>query len=404
MLTEDLLKAVVNEQKLSFKGKNTIVRKNKISRKSKLITIVTGVRRCGKSTLLKKEFDDVETALYINFEDPRLDSFDLGDFIKIEKIAKEEGKKYFLFDEIQNVPEWEKYIRSAHDGGRLIYISGSNASMLSRELGTRLTGRYLQMELFPFNYVEYLNFKDLKAGSASFKKYMNDGGFPEFLQASNLDYLRTLLRDIIIRDIAVRRNIRNEHQLVRLATHILSNIGKEFSFNNVTKLLSIKSVRSTIDFCDYLKESYLIEMIPRHSYSIKQQILNPKKAYCIDTAMAKANSLSFNEDLGRMLENMVFLHIRRSAKEIFYFKNQNTECDFLVKQNGQVVSAIQSCWNINEDNMKRELEGLKLAMKSTRISKGIIITFDQEDELDGIPLIPAWKWMQNDYLSLPTIR
>ena len=104
MLTEDLLKAVVNEQKLSFKGKNTIVRKNKISRKSKLITIVTGVRRCGKSTLLKKEFDDVETALYINFEDPRLDSFDLGDFIKIEKIAKEEGKKYFLFDEIQNVP------------------------------------------------------------------------------------------------------------------------------------------------------------------------------------------------------------------------------------------------------------------------------------------------------------
>jgi predicted AAA+ superfamily ATPase len=203
------------------------------------------------------------------------------------------------------------------------------------------------------------------------------------------------LKDIIIRDIAVRRNIRNEHIVTRLAVHLLSNVGKEFSYNNITRLLEINSIRSTIDYCDYLSESYILELIPMYSTSIKRQIANHKKAYSIDNGMARANSLSFSEDRGRMLENVVFQHIRRTYHDIMYFKTQNSECDFLIREQDRILMAIQACWQVNEDNIQREVNGIKNAMKETQVKTGIIVTYDQEDQLEGINLIPAWKWLQS---------
>jgi len=175
--------------------------------------------------------------------------------------------------------------------------------------------------------------------------------------------------------------------------HLLSNIGKEFSFNNVSKSLEFKSVRTVIDYCDYLKESYLVELIPQFSFSIKKQQANAKKAYCTDTALATANSLSFSKDLGRKLENMVYNKIRQSSKEIFYYKTATAECDFLIKQQEQIVSAIQVCWEINSGNIVRELKGIKSAAMETGASDVKIITFNQADNIDGIQLIPAWKWL-----------
>ncbi len=384
---------IIKDQLESISKKQWIERDKEIPLKTKKIVIISGVRRCGKSTLIQQKLIKTGTALYLNFEDPRLINFTLDDFPRLEKIAEEMEKTLLLLDEVQNVDKWEHYARMANEKGMPLYITGSNASMLSSELGTHLTGRYKQIELFPFSYNEFLTFFKLKRNPESFNQYFELGGFPEFLEEKDNEYLRTLLRDIITRDIAVRRKITNENQLIRLAVHLLSNIGKEFSYNNISKVLEIKSVRTVIDYCDYLRESYLVDFIPRYSHSIKKQLVNPKKSYSVDPVFAKANSLSFSKDLGRRLENFVFNKLRQNFREIYYYKLSNSECDFLIKQNEEIVKAVQVCWEMNNDNMAREINGIKDAMAETGAQNGIIITNNQEDNLDGINLIPAWKWI-----------
>jgi len=393
MITIQELTEIIRDQQDSFYRKRWIERTTEIPSDTRRIIIISGVRRCGKSTLIQQKFSHTGTAIYVNFEDPRLINFKLEDFSKLEQLLKETGKTHLILDEVQNIGEWELFARMANEKGIPLFITGSNASMLSRELGTRLTGRYDQIELFPFSYQEFLEFFSLTRNRESFDKYFETGGFPEYLEETNDDYHRTLLRDILTRDIAVRRNILNENQLVRLAVHLLSNIAKEYSYNNLAKILEFKSVRTVIDYCDYFRESYIMEFVPLFSYSIKKQLVNPKKVYSVDPVFAKANSLSFSKDLGRRLENFVFNKLRRQHKEIFYFKQDNTECDFLVKQDEQIVMAVQSCWEVTHDNMVREVDGLKKAMNETKVTDGVIVTYNQEDKLDGIPLVPVWKWL-----------
>lgn len=393
MITKLLLAEIIKDQFANFSKKKWIEREIEVPLESKRIIIISGVRRCGKSTLIQQKLLKTGEALYINFEDPRLINFALDDFAQLEKIAAEEGKTYLLLDEVQNIARWELFARMANDKGIRLYITGSNASMLSRELGTRLTGRYNQIELFPFSFEEFLRFFNLKRDLGSFDLYFESGGFPEYLEENDDTYLRTLLRDIITRDVAIRRNITNENQLIRLAVHLLSNSGKEFSYNNISKILEIKSVRTVIDYCDFLRESYLMDFIPLYSASIKKQLVNPKKIYSIDPIFAKANSLSFSKDLGRRLENFVFNKLRRKWGEIYYFKHNNSECDFLVKQNEQIVLAVQVCWEVNDENMAREVKGIKNALIETGAIESLIVTHNQEDRIQGINLVPVWKWI-----------
>jgi predicted AAA+ superfamily ATPase len=357
------------------------------------ILVISGVRRCGKSILIRKSLPSEAQGLYLNFEDPRLVDFESADFPKLETLRDQLGKTSILLDEVQSVVGWEIFARSLHEKGQKLYITGSNASMLSRELGTRLTGRYKQIELFPFSYTEFLLFKNLSPGEESFESYFISGGFPEYLQNQDQDYLRTLFRDILTRDVAVRRNISNETALIRLGVFLCSNVGKPFSYSRMGSLLEIKSVRTVIDYCDYLEESYLFDLIPMYSPSIRKQLANPKKAYSVDPALASANSLSFSKDLGRKLENYVYLHLRRSFKEIQYFQNKDSECDFVIKWNEEILGAVQVCWDLNSDNLQREIKGLKTAMEETQAPKGVLLTWNQEDLLDGITVLPVWKWM-----------
>ena len=394
MITREILEKVIVDQQNFVEYLPLIPRLMMMPDKSKQVMIITGVRRCGKSTYLRNTIGNKPDSLYVSFEDPRLEGFELGDFEKIENLGKQLNKASFIYDEIQNIQEWERYVRSANDRGIKVFITGSNASLLSRELGTRLTGRYQQLELFPFNYQEYIQYTNKLPGNESFSQYLSSGGFPEYLRIEDDFYLRQLLKDIIIRDIAVRRKIRNEHVVTRLDVHLISNIGKEFSFNNITSLIEIKSVRSKIDYCNYLAESYLLELVPMYSTSIKKQIANPKKAYSFDNGLVRANSLSFSEDKGRMLENALFQYIRNKHKDIMYYRNLNSECDFLVRERNRVLFAIQACWKITPDNFQREIQGIKNAIIETRAKKGLIVTYNQEDQLDGIKLIPAWKLMQ----------
>ena len=393
MITKDQLKAIIQDQEQSFNRKNCIERRISIPMNSKRIVIISGIRQCGKSTLLRQKLQTGKLGLCINFEDPRLAGFVLEDFPRLEELMHEYPRTHLLLDEVQNIDQWERYARMANEKGIPLYITGSNARMLSRELGTRLTGRYRQIELFPFSFQEYLDYFKEERSHERFSDFFRQGGFPGYLEEPDQEYHRTLLKDIISRDIALRKNITNENQLMRLATYMLSNIGKEFSYNKIAQTLEFKSVRTVIDYLDYCRESYLMDYIPRFSYSIKKQQVNPKKAYAIDPALAHANSLSLSEDLGRRLENVVYNKLRRESKEIYYFRGKGTECDFLVKQKERIVSAVQSCWKINADNIEREVNGLKEAMKEANTREGMIITMDQEDIVDGIRLIPAWRWL-----------
>ncbi len=392
MIQIDLLAQVIEEQNQNFLQKQLIKREQKLPLQSYQILLVSGIRRCGKSTLIRRQSLS-EPGLYLNFEDPRLIDFGASDFQKLEQLRDNLDRTSILLDEVKNVPGWEIFARSLHEKGQKLYITGSNASMLSRELGTRITGKYKQIELFPFSYTEFLLFKNLSPGEESFESYFLSGGFPEFLQNQDQDYLRTLFRDILTRDVAVRRNISNETSLIRLGVFLCSNVGKPFSYSRMGNLLEIKSVRTVIDYCDYLGESYLFDLIPMYSTSIRKQVANPKKAFCIDPALASANSLSLSKDLGRKLENFVYIHLRRSYKEIYFFQSKESECDFVVKWNEEIIGAVQVCWDLNLDNLQRGLKGLKVALEETKAPKGVLLTWNQEDLFDGIAVMPVWKWM-----------
>jgi predicted AAA+ superfamily ATPase len=280
------------------------------------------------------------------------------------------------------------------DKGRHFMITGSNASLLSVELGTRLTGRHLRHELFLFSYKEFLVFTSLQAGSESFGEYMRKGGFPEYLKFGRSEILHELFNDIIMRDIVVRHKLRSPKAIIEMALYLISNAGVEFSFNNLAKTFGLGSTNTATAFVSYLEDSYLLFTVPRFDYSLKKQAVNPKKAYIVDNGLANVNSVSFSSNRERMLENCVFMGLRRTGRDVFYFKGKN-ECDFLTREKNVITKAIQVCYELNADNMQRENDGLLEAMEAFDLSEGIIITFDQTDELKKsgktIKIIPAWQ-------------
>jgi len=362
------------------------------------ILIITGVRRCGKSTLLQQISKNLkEEFIFFNFEDPRIYGFELEDFTKLDEIVGDEIRYYF-FDEIQNVEKWELFIRHLHDRDKRIAITGSNASLLSKELGTRLTGRNIQIELFPFSYTEYLMFLQLENNLASFNLYLEDGGFPEYLKSKHKEQLQQLFKDIVYRDIIVRHGIRQAKTLIDIALFLIANVGKEYSLNGIKNTFGVGSANSVADYIHWLEDSYVLFSMPRFSWSLKSVSINPKKIYCIDTGFAQANSLSFSEDTGRLLENCVYLALRRKYKEIYYFKDKG-ECDFIVKEAQDILHIIQVCTEINPDNKAREVNGLLAALTFFSKTEGLILTLNQEDVLMindvKVRLLPVWKWLQS---------
>jgi hypothetical protein len=360
------------------------------------ILIITGVRRCGKSTLLQQISKELrEEFIFFNFEDPRIYGFELEDFTKLDEIVGDEIRHYF-FDEIQNVEKWELFIRHLHDREKRIAITGSNASLLSKELGTRLTGRNVQIELFPFSYNEYLLFLSLENNLASFNSYIEDGGFPEYVKSKHKEQLQQLFKDIIYRDIIVRHGIRQAKTIIDIALFLIANVGKEYSLNGLKNTFGVGSANSVADYIHWLEDSYVLFSVPRFSWSLKSVSINPKKVYCIDTGFAQANSLSFSEDTGRLLENCVYLALRRKYKEIYYFKDQG-ECDFIVKESQTIIHIIQVCAEIHSENKAREVNGLLAALKFFSITEGLILTLNQDDVLRinevKIRLLPVWKWL-----------
>ena len=355
--------------------------------------IISGIRRCGKSTLLgqyiaKNDF----TSLYLNFDTPRLGEFSASDFVLIDQMAKDDGVKYLFFDEIQMVDGWESYVRSALDSGLRVMVTGSNASLLSMELGTRLTGRHITKELFPFSFEEYCRFRNLEPSSNACAEYLQEGGFPQYLKYRDEEILSSLFNDILYRDIAVRYGVRDVKALQELTYYLMSNIGNRVSANKLTQAVHVKTAKTILEYFSYLTQTYLFSFVR----SYKSQMINPKKVYCIDNGMHAAVTMSATDDGGRKMENMVYNELRRLPQQIYYYSNEASECDFVVCVKNRPVAAYQVCQELNHDNEAREIKGLLSAMRELQISDGTILTFDQEDifvqDDVTIKIKPVWKW------------
>jgi len=401
MILKKVLKEIVKSQKANLSKYDFGIEReilNDITINKNFALVISGIRRCGKSTLLIQLMKELPDFYYLNFEDTRLLSFDNSDFQKLDEIFIEEygESEYFFFDEIQNIQQWEIFVRSRLDQGKKFVITGSNASLLSKELGTKLTGRHLRYELFPFSYREMLKFLNKENNIASFKYYLKNGGFPEFLKLNNEQILQELFNDIVLRDIVARYGIREIKLIKELGIYLLTNVGKEFSFNKLKRIFHAGSINTIISFISYFEESYLLFSISKFSFSLKKQIVNPKKIYSIDNGLTKANSTSFSADHGRMLENLVFQELKRRYKKIFYFK-ENGECDFVIKEKEKITLAIQVCHELNENNMKREFDGLIEALIKFNLKEGLILTYDDEDEViyenKKIIIKPVRNWM-----------
>jgi predicted AAA+ superfamily ATPase len=359
--------------------------------------IVSGVRRCGKSTLLVQLLKSKkQTALYLNFEDPRLFGFELSDFRLLDNIIATQKSESLFLDEIQVVEHWELYVRQKLDEGFMVFVTGSNASLLSRELGTKLTGRHITKELFPFSYREFLTFKSLEADAKSWQKYMNIGGFPEFVKTNNTDILTELFYDILNRDIIVRHGIRDANALKRLAVYLISNVGNLVTAGKLRQPLGIKNSATILDYFSFLEDTYLVSFLPKFNYSLKIQMINPRKIYVIDPGIIKIASASFAKNEGHKLENLVYWELRRKGKELYYFNENGCECDFAVMQNQKIEQVIQVCYELTAENTEREQRGLHEAMQFFDTENGIIITNNQTDAYiyndKQINIMPAYKY------------
>lgn len=377
-----------------------------------VIVIISGIRRSGKSTLMHQIRSEYQKdSYYVNFDDERFIDFNVDDFQTLYECLIEifGDKNIFFFDEIQNISIWERFVRRLHDAGKKIYVTGSNASMLSRELGTHLTGRNIPFSIYPFSFKEFLQFKKYEyqnlnrlttAEKSTIKRFFNEyvekGGFPEYLQTGKKEYLKSLYENILYRDIITRYHLPHEKPIKEVVFYSASNLGKEISFNNLRKLTNLSSATTIREYFEYLENSYLVFLIPRYSTSLKRQIYYNKKVYFIDTAMARILGFRTSEDVGRMLENIVFLQLKRKNHEIYFHKDKY-ECDFLIREENHISKAIQVTHKFDDKNKEREINGLLEALQMFKLEEGLILTSEYEDEIieckKKIILKPIWKWL-----------
>jgi len=378
--------------------------------------VVSGIRRCGKSTLLNQVINDhyKDGIYYLNFEDERLVNFTVDDFNDLYEVFLElyGEKKAFFLDEVQNVPQWEVFVRRMQGKGCKFFITGYNASLLSKELGTKLTGRNVNVELFPFSFQEFLELKGVRLSKNTlflttqravlkkhFAEYLKHGGMPEYLKYQDAALLKGVYEDILYRDIVARYGIKQVKPLRELGLYFLSNIGGTFSYNNLKRVLRVGSMNTVKSYADFLENSYLIFLVSKFSYSLKEQFVALKKIYCIDNGLAESVAFQFSKNNGKFLENLVFLELRRKFSEIFYYKTlNNLEVDFLVKLGKKDVMLIQVADNLNnEKTRQREINGLMKAMDELKLKIGLILTNDTEEKItfDGkvIKVKPTYKWL-----------
>lgn len=410
------LQEILVDQKEAFKHKTGLIRRDLPLDdyiNTGQVVVITGVRRCGKSSLMfliKEAMGLSESEFcYCNFDDERIVFYPalLNDIYALH-LELYRTEPVFFFDEIQEVSGWEKFVSRMYEQDRKVFVTGSNATLLSSEISTSLTGRNKVLELYPFSFQEYLRMEG-KAYSSDrlsvkqrslllndLKAYLETGGFPLVVKEKDPEIAHALFQDILYRDIIVRYKLSNVEEVKQIALYFASNIGKLFSYSTLQTISGLKSLSSVKNYLHYFEASYLFYYLKKYDYSVKKQIMNSRKVFSVDNAIPNRLGFRFSENKGRLLENAVFIELQRRGCELYYFSGKY-ECDFLVKENLNITEAIQVTLGLNAENANREIGGLSEAMKSFNIPKGTLVAFDDNKypvELPkGVSVIPAYEWL-----------
>lgn len=403
-----------------------IEREYNIPYNSKKIISLIGIRRSGKTSILyniimklRKTISN-ENIVYINFEDDRLLDVTVHDLDFLIQgyyelyPSKRDEKVYFFFDEIQNIDNWELFVRRIYDTLKVqIFITGSSSKLLSAEIATGLRGRTISFEIFPFSFKEVLQYKNIDVNLYSskslsyiknvFDEYLKTGGFPECIGEDK--YIRNkILSDymnlVIYKDVIERHNIKNIDLLKHIIKYCFSNPGTLISMiklYNYYKTTGLKvSKDSLFEYFSYLEEAYSVFKVPIYRDSLKEEMRNPKKIYIIDNAFKSLFDTSFSDDYSKLYENITFLHIRRQTSEIYYYK-RNQEVDFYTVIDGKKILVNVSYDIRNPDTKKREISGLIEAMRDLKIKESYLITSEKESEETiedmKIKIIPLFKFL-----------
>ncbi len=414
-----------------FKIPALLEREHNIKIDTDFITTIIGPRRAGKTyfcfQLIKKLLDDSiskENILYINFEDNKLlganaDDLDkmLDSFLELYEINPKQ-KIYFFLDEIQTVVDWDAWVRKIHDTRKeiILVVTGSSSKMLSKEISTKLRGRVITAEIWPLSFKELLKWNklsyNLKTISHSqeripikklFTQFLFGGGYPALMLNKDIQkeaIFQSYYESMIFKDVIERYRIEDTKKLKILAQLLFESVSREMSYNKLADKLNslgFKTSKSTIiEYISYFEDAYLFFQNMKYEYSLAAQIGSIKKVYCVDNGLLNSVSFKFSEDRGGLLENCVFIELKRRKKNIYYHR-KNNECDFIIVKKNKVVSAIQVTAKLSDENLNREINGLLEALNEHDLSEGLILTEDQEEtrKIDNksIRIMPAWKWM-----------
>ena len=392
----------------------------------KQIIALIGVRRSGKSTIVKQLINflmqekniNPKNILFLNLESPLLNRFKNDPanlqmiFDEYLELAEPKGKVFVFLDEVQFFSDWQVFVKSLYEkGGAKFFITGSNSQLLSAEMATLLSGRSITNDIYPFSFKEIVWIKNIGAKNAIeitrnegklkkvFGEYLQNGGFPEIVIEKRKEIKKEILanyyKNILYQDIIPRFEVKKTKEIENLLLYLFSNIGQGYSYNSLSGFLKIHD-KTIKEYIGFFEKSFLLFELSNYQYSLKKQENYPKKVYAIDNGFISAVSFSFSENYGRFLENAVFLGLLEAGKSVYYYLGKY-ECDFIVKEGRKITEAIQATKILDNNNEKRELRGLLEAMEKFNLKEGVIITGSQEEErnIDGkkIKIIPAWKWL-----------
>ena len=382
---------------------------------SHLIKLITGPRRVGKSTqallmLRNKNF------AYLNFDKQEL--LDNWNADLVMRLLDEvyPNYDYLLLDEVQNLPHWDVWVTELFRQGKNMIITGSNANMLSSEMATVLTGKYLPIEMLPFSLAEFFEWHhlDQKAilpeqrneAAVLEDDYLRLGGYPETVAARSLatSYLSTLFDSIIWKDVVKRHKIRNTEDINNMALYLLTNFCNQLSANDIADALNIKSVNTTQKFMGYLHEPFLFYYLPRYNNKLKLMTKAPRKIYVVDNGFVAAKAFSTSDNLGRLLENQVFVNLLRKGydpeKTMFYYRTRNDkEIDFVLRENNRVKQLVQVSYEMaSEKTIRRECSALKEAAQELHCNDLYVLTYNEKRTLDWegytIHVLPVTEWFK----------
>ena len=428
MIDKNIIKGIVIEWLEEIKKKRVIPRDAGVGLKRyieyKHVVALTGMRRSGKTYLMFQFIqgllkENPNNVFYINFEDERLSFVDVMDmgfiYETFLELRNPEGRIYFFLDEVQHIKGWEKWVSRMYEKGLKFFVSGSNASLLSSEYSSALTGRHISFRVFPLSFKEFIGFKseellreesfylpDKRARiKMHLEEFITNGGLPEVVYEDRKDILQQYFNDILVRDIIFRYRLKFKETLKTLAIYLLTNTSSLTSLYSLKRAMGERSINTIKSYVSYLEESFLLFRLPFFSFSVKRQMLNPFKVYATDTGLRNAVSFQVSSDYGKLYENVVAVELIRRGKEIYYWRDyEQREVDFVVKEGLNVTHLIQVCYKIEDPKVKkREVKALLKASSELRCQDLHIITKDYEaveKDKKGLPPVkftPLWKWL-----------